>query len=145
MKARTPTSTLSPPLITPVTVPTIVAFSANAFSSADQSFGPLDFGASELVVAFGIAALHRDRHLVAGLWSFAAALEVRKREDAFALEADVEEDRIGGDGDDCAFELLAAIFALLRVALLILREQVAKGLGGFVDRLRFRDGLLGNG
>ena len=34
MKARTPTSTLRPPLITPVTVPTIVAFSAKAFSKA---------------------------------------------------------------------------------------------------------------
>ncbi len=39
MKARTPTSTLNPPLITPVTVPAMAAFSANALSSADQSLG----------------------------------------------------------------------------------------------------------
>jgi hypothetical protein len=35
--ARTPTSTLSPPLITSVTVPTIVAFSEKARSSDGQS------------------------------------------------------------------------------------------------------------
>ena len=39
MNARTPTSTLKPPLMTPVTVPTIVAFSAKACSSDDQSVG----------------------------------------------------------------------------------------------------------
>ena len=39
MNARTPTSTLSPPLTTAVTVPMIVAFAANACSSADQSVG----------------------------------------------------------------------------------------------------------
>ena len=39
MNARTPTSTVTPPLITPVTVPTMVALSANAFSSEAQSVG----------------------------------------------------------------------------------------------------------
>ncbi len=37
--ARTPTSTDRPPLITPVTTPAMVRFSANALSRADQSFG----------------------------------------------------------------------------------------------------------
>ena len=39
MKARTPTSTLKPPLIKPVTVPTMVDFSAKARSSDVQSVG----------------------------------------------------------------------------------------------------------
>ena len=39
MKARTPTSTLSPPFTTAVTVPTIGVFVANARSSAAQSVG----------------------------------------------------------------------------------------------------------
>jgi len=39
MKARTPISTLNPPLTTPVTVPTMVDFSAKAFSSEAQSVG----------------------------------------------------------------------------------------------------------
>ena len=39
MKARTPISTLNPPLTTPVTVPTMIDFSAKAFSSDAQSVG----------------------------------------------------------------------------------------------------------
>ena len=39
MNARTPTSTLTPPLTTAETTPAIADFSANTFSSADQSFG----------------------------------------------------------------------------------------------------------
>ena len=39
MKARTPTSTLTPPFTTAVTVPAMIALSAKAFSNDDQSFG----------------------------------------------------------------------------------------------------------
>ena len=39
MKARTPMSTVRPPLITAVTVPTTASFSAKAASRADQSRG----------------------------------------------------------------------------------------------------------
>ena len=39
MKARTPTSTLTPPFTTAVTTPAMAALSANAFSSDDQSLG----------------------------------------------------------------------------------------------------------
>ena len=39
MKARTPTSTLTPPLTTAVTMPAMAALSAKAFSSDDQSLG----------------------------------------------------------------------------------------------------------
>ena len=41
MNARELTSTVTPPFTTPVTRPLIVDLSANAFSSALQSFGPL--------------------------------------------------------------------------------------------------------
>ena len=43
MKARTPTSTLRPPLTTAPTTPAMDFFSANAFSSADQSLGRSTF------------------------------------------------------------------------------------------------------
>ena len=39
MNARTPTSTLTPPFTSAETTPAMAAFSANAFSSADQSLG----------------------------------------------------------------------------------------------------------
>ncbi len=98
-------------------------------------FGPLNLGSRELVVAFGIAPLHRDWHLVAGLHRFStAALQGRQGENAFAFETDVEEDRVTGDDNYCAHELLAAVFALARMALLVLRKHVAEGLSGFGDR-----------
>ena len=75
MKARTPTSTLRPPLTTAVTVPTIVVLSANAFCSAAQSFGRSTLAESEFVVAFWIATLNRDHQLVASLHGFAGTLE----------------------------------------------------------------------
>src|ERR1022692_1048742 len=81
---------------------------------------PLNFGAGELVVALRIAALDRDRQLVAGLYSFASALQGRQRQDAFALEADVEEHRVPGDNNNRAYKLFAAVFALSRMALLVL-------------------------
>ena len=59
-------------------------------------------------------------------------MEIRERQNAFALEADVEEYGVGGDSDDGAFELFRTFIAgtLSRVALLKLREQVAEGFVG---------------
>ena len=83
MKARTPTSTLSPPLTTPVTVPTMVDFSAKAFSSEAQSVSALDLAARQFVVAFGIAAFDGDLELVARLRRLVAG-KCRQRQHAFA-------------------------------------------------------------
>jgi len=77
-----------------------------------------------LVIAFGIASLHRDRHFVARL-HFARA-QGSQRQNAFALEADVEEDRFTGNNDHSAYDLFAAVFALPRMAFFVLRKHVAE-------------------
>ena len=70
MKARTPTSTLNPPLTTAVTVPRMADLSANAFSKADQSMGRSTLKRDKFVIAVEIAAFYRDLRLVAGLQRF---------------------------------------------------------------------------
>ena len=74
----------------------------------------------------GIAALHRNLHLIAGFYGFAGSLQGRQRQNALALETDVEEDRVTGDNNHRAHELFAAIFSFTRMALLVLRKQVAE-------------------
>ena len=51
MKARTPTSTVRPPLTTAVTVPTTVRLVGEGFFERGPVFGLGDFEARELVVA----------------------------------------------------------------------------------------------
>ena len=114
MKARTPTSTLKPPL----TMRGHGADDGRLLGEGALQRGPVlrprDLEARQFVVAFGIAALDGDRNLVARLYGFAGALEDGQRQNAFGLVADVEQDRIGGDGDDGAFQLPAAIVRLAR-------------------------------
>ena len=73
-------------------------------------------------------------------------MEIRQRQDAFALESDIEDYGVGGDGDHDAFELFAAVFilviAIARVTLLVLREQVAERLG-VIGGLRFSNAAVG--
>ena len=93
-----------------------------------------------------------------GLTASALLLEGRAGQDAFSFVADVEEDLVGGEGDDDALKLALAGLALVRVAALEGGEQVGEGflrlgrLGRLVDwelgdrlggwlRLLFRGGL----
>ncbi len=140
MNARTPTSTLNPPLIAPVTVPAIVAFSAKAFSSDDQSVGRSIFAAGKLVVTFRVAALDGHQQLIAWFHGFARALKGGQRQNAFGLEADVEENRLARDGN---YRTLAAFafFSLVRVTLFILRKKVVERLIG-IGGLRFRNAWI---
>src|SRR5579862_2962027 len=55
--------------------------------------GPLDASAGELIVALGIAAFDGNRKRIAGLQI--RVLQICKRQDAFALEADVKKDAVG--------------------------------------------------
>ncbi len=81
--------------------------------------------ARELVVALFIAAGDGDGKGVAGLTRFGIVLECGARQNAFHLVADVEDDLIGGERDDGAFELLG--FGAMRVRALEFRKQVGKG------------------
>ena len=119
-----------------------------SFLQGRPVFWPLDFGAGELVVAFRIAALDRDRQLVAGLHRFASGLQRRQREDALTLETDVEEDRVAGNNNHSTDELFAAVFALARMALFVLRQHVAERFigfcGGFSSEFGFRNAWVGH-
>ena len=112
MNARTPMSTLSPPLTTAVTMPAIGRLVGERLLQRRPVLRPLHLDPRKLVVAFRIAALDRDRHLVAGLHRVAGGLELRQRNDAFGLVADIEEHRFAGDRDHGALQALAALFAL---------------------------------
>src|SRR5271157_2294369 len=101
--------------------------------------GPGDSGTRELVVAFRISPFDRDRKLVAGFHGFTSALKRRQRQNAFALVANVEKNRLCGDSNHRAFELFTAIFSLARMALLVSRKDVFERLVGFRRRLRFWD------
>jgi len=67
-----------------------------------------------------------DDQFVAGFHFFAGALERCQRQDAFALETDIEENRLGGDSNYRAFDLSAAVFGLVRMALLELGKKLAE-------------------
>ena len=144
MKARTPTSTARPPLTTSVTVPTTAVFSAKAASSADQSRGWRYFEARELVVVLLIAAGDGDGEGVAGLDAVGVVFEGRARQHAFGLVADVEEDLVGGEGDDRALQLLLAGLGFMGVGRLEVLEQGAevfyRVFGGSRRRRRFNRG-----
>ena len=64
-------------------------------------------------------------NFVARLGRF-AVLKRRQRQNAFRLVPDVEENRIAGHGDHGAFQLPAAVFDFVRMALLKLRKQIAE-------------------
>src|SRR5262249_41210033 len=77
----------------------------------------------------GIPSLYRDGELVACLhvlpW-----LESGERKNAFALEPDVEDNRIGRDGDHRRFNLFTGLATLPRPALLELGKNRVKRFGG---------------
>ena len=104
-------------------------------------FWPLDLGACELIVALRIATFDRYRHLVARCHNLTSALEGRQRQNAFALEADVEEDGVPGDNDYRAQELSAAIFAFAQMALFVLRKKIAEGFARFAGGFSIDLGL----
>ena len=87
--------------------------------------------ARELVVVFLVAAGDGDGDGVAGLDGFGVVFEGRAGQNAFGLVADIEEDLVGGEGDDGALQLPCAGFGLVRVAALEVAKQIGEGLGGF--------------
>src|SRR5262249_15609708 len=101
--------------------------------------GTLNLAVSKLVVSFSVAALDGYSHLVAGLWCCAArsTLEGSQRQHAFNLEADIQENRVAGNGNDCALQLRGAIVRLALMDLLKLRQQVAERLVGLRHGLGF--------
>src|SRR6478752_7103199 len=98
--------------------------------------GAGDFAQGDFVIAFGVAALHGNQQLVSGLYGFTGR-ERAERQNAFGLEAYIEQDGIGGKRDDGGFNPAAAFFLLrlVRVALLKLRKNVFEGFA-FGGRLR---------
>ena len=90
-----------------------------------------DFEAGELVVVLLIAAGDGDGEAVAGLDALSVVVKGRAGQNALGLVADVEEDLVGGEGDDGALQLLCAGLGLVRVAALEVAEQIGEGFGGF--------------
>ena len=82
--------------------------------------------AGELVVVFLVAAGDGDGEGVAGLDAFGVVLEGGAGQHALGLVADVEEDLVGGEGDDGALQLLCAGLGLVGVAALEVAEQVGE-------------------
>ncbi len=98
--------------------------------------------AGELVVVLLVAAGDGDGEGVAGLDGFGVVLKGGAGQNALGFVADVEEDLVGGEGDDGALQLLCAGLGLVGVAALEVAEQVGEGLGGlFVFGLGLGDGL----
>ena len=104
MNARTPTSTRTPPFTTSSTVPPMVFFSANAASRRAPVARRLHLNGRELIVALLVAAANRDQQLGAGLQIHRGI----ERQHAVHLAADIDEDGVGGDRHDGAFDGLAA-------------------------------------
>ena len=126
MKARTPMSTVRPPLMTPVTVPTTASFLREGFFKRGPVAGLRYLESRELVVALFVAALDRDEDFVARLHAFGIVRESGARQNAFGLVADVDENLFGGEGDDGALDLLRAGCGLVGVAVLELGQDVGK-------------------
>ena len=74
----------------------------------------------------GVAASDGDGEGVAWLDRFGVVGEGRTGQNALGLVADVEEDLIGGEGNDDALELALAGLGFVRVAALKVVEQVGK-------------------
>jgi hypothetical protein len=92
IKARTPTSTLNPPLIAAVTVPMMVAFSLNACSSDGQSMGrEILPRATSWLNLQDRATFDADQHLVRRALRFHREGSC-ERQNAFSLEADSKQD-----------------------------------------------------
>ena len=125
-----------------MTVPTIVDFSAKAFSSDAQSVGLLDLAARQFVVAFGIAALDGDLHFVAGLRRLVGRKR-RERQNAFGLESDIENDGVGGHSNHRAFASLSARFLLAGMAVLVLGENIFEGFSRLTGGRGFGSGWVG--
>ncbi len=143
MKARTPTSTVSPPFTVPLTTPSDHQALVEGFLEAGPVLGLLDLQLRKRVVAFRAAAGDADRHDVAHLHARIplGVAEVAGREDALRLQPDVNKDGLGRHGDNGAFA--GAGFLLARA--LELREHLGKG-GGFLRHdffLKVRDSGLG--
>ncbi len=125
-------------MTTAVTVPETTDFAGEGALHGVPVPGLLDADAGELVVALGVAALDGDGELVADADGGAGVGEEVEGEDALGFEADVDEDGVGGEGDDGAADPLSTLHRAC-VAALEGEELVAKGLGGFD---RFGRGLL---
>ncbi len=123
--------------MTPVTVPTTVAFLGECLLQRRPVRGLRNLLAGKFVVALGIAAFDGDRHLVARLHRLARTLEHGQRHDAFSLESDIKENGFRGDGDHRAFKSLSAIFLLAGMGLLVLGKDVLERLSGFGGGNRF--------
>ncbi len=67
-----------------------------------------------------------------------------ERQNTFGLESDVENDGVGGNGDDRAFAALGAGFLLAGVAVLVLGKNILEGLDRFVGDRGFRSGRIGS-
>ena len=84
--------------------------------------GTLHFSTHQLVVTLRIAPFDGHQELHPRLHRIIS--EGRKRQDAFALEADVEQNRIRSDRDDSTLELLGSFCGwFARVALLVLGKN----------------------
>ena len=92
--------------------------------------GLRDLEARELVVVLLIAASNGDGEGVAGLDALGVVGEGRAGQHALGFVADVEEDLVGGEGDDGALQLLCAGRGLMRVAALEVAEGIREGFGG---------------
>lgn len=89
-----------------------------------------DTQAGELVVALFVAALDGDHEPGAWFDGLVCALEQGERENALCLVADIDEDLLGGDGDDGSGDLAAVVRGSARVGLLVLLKDLVEGFGG---------------
>src|SRR5579859_925275 len=93
--------------------------------------GPRDLAARQRVIpALGIAALDGHHELVTGLDIFTGA-EGGERQNAFNLVTDIEQNGVGGQLDDGAFQALRGSGVLARVVFLVLRKNVLERFGVF--------------
>ncbi len=74
-----------------------------------------NFEARELVITLFVATGNGDGEGVAGLDAGGVVFERRARQDAFSLVTDIDEDLLGGEGDDGAQQLLLAGLGLMGV------------------------------
>ena len=110
----------------PVTVPTTASLLLESLFERRPVVRLRHFEPRQVVVALFVAALDRDRDLLARLHTFRIVPERRTRQHAFDLVADIDEDLFGGNRDNRALNLLCAARRLMRVAALELHEDVCE-------------------